>query len=144
MTKLLNRIIGCFEAIPYAVLGLLARFSIGLVFFLSGRTKVEGWNIFDITDSAAFLFEHEYKLPLVPPVLAAHLAAIAEHVLPVLLWLGLGTRFAALGLLVMTAVIQIFVYPGAYALHALWATALLLLVKFGPGEVSLDHVLGKK
>lgn len=141
MTSLIKRLIGLFDAIPYSILALLIRFAIGLTFWNSGRTKVEGWNILNVTDSAVFLFENEYKLPFIPPLIAVHLAALAEHILPLLLWLGIGTRFAALGLLGMTAVIQIFVYPGAYALHALWAGALLTLVKFGPGKVSVDHLL---
>jgi putative oxidoreductase len=140
MNALASRLVRLFEAIPYSILALLARIAIGLAFWNSGRTKVEGWNIFDVTDSAVFLFENEYKLPLVPPVLAAHLAALAEHILPVLVWLGLGTRFAALGLLAMTAVIQIFVYPNAYVLHGMWASILLMLIKFGPGEISLDRL----
>ena len=141
MTSLINRCIRLFDAIPYSILALLIRFAIGLAFWNSGRTKVEGWNIFDVTDSAVFLFENEYKLPFIPPLIAAHLAALAEHILPLFVWLGLGTRFAALGLLGMTAVIQIFVYPGAYGLHALWAGALLTLIKFGPGSVSVDNFL---
>jgi putative oxidoreductase len=143
MTAIANRISGLLEAIPYAILALLARFAIGMTFWLSGRTKVEGWNIFDINDQAVFLFENEYKLPLIPPLIAAHAAALAEHILPVFLWLGLGARFAAVGLLGMTAVIQIFVYPGAYAVHGVWAAVLLMLIKSGPGAISLDHVLKK-
>ena len=143
MTALIKKLVGLFEALPYAIIALFPRFAVGLAFWLSGRTKVEGWNIFDIKDSAVTLFEYEYQLPLISPVIAAHLAALAEHILPLLIWLGLGTRFAALGLLVMTAVIQIFVYPGAYGVHALWASALLMLIKFGPGAISLDHVLKK-
>ena len=141
MTSLIKRLIGLCEAIPHAPIALFARFAVGLAFWNSGRTKGEGWNIFDVTDSAVFLFENEYKLPLIPPLLAAHLAALAEHILPLMLWLGLGTRFAALGLLGMTAVIQIFVYPNAYALHALWAAVLLYLAKHGPGTISADHLL---
>ena len=69
------------------------------------------------------------------------LATLAEHALPVLLVLGLGTRFAALGLLAMTAVIQIFVYPSAWQTHGLWAACLLALIAEGPGRWSLDHWL---
>ena len=141
MTSLIKRIIGLFEAIPHSALALLARFAIGMTFWNSGRTKVDGWNIFMVNDSALYLFENEYKLPFVPVALAAHMAALAEHIFPVFLWLGLGTRFAAFALLGMTAVIQIFVYPGSYVLHGLWASALLLLIKFGPGAVSLDKML---
>ncbi|TCM87089.1 DoxX family protein [Rhodovulum steppense] len=120
------------------VLGL--RLFPAMVFLQSGRTKVDG--LFSIRDSTWFLFEHEYALPVIPHELAAVLATLAEHVLPVLLILGLFTRFSALGLLAMTAVIQIFVYPGAWITHGLWAAALLALVAGGPGRASLDHLLG--
>jgi putative oxidoreductase len=88
-----------------------------------------------------FLFEQEYKVPLLSPWLAALLAQLAEHVFPVLIILGLATRFSALALLGMTLVIQIFVYPNAYVTHATWAAILLMLIKFGPGLVSIDALL---
>ena len=141
MKRLVLWFIGLLEAVPYSLLALLGRFSVGLVFFNSGRTKVEGWNIFALKDSAIFLFQNEYKVPYIDPVVAAHLAAFAEHVFPVLLWVGLASRFAALGLLAMTAVIQIFVYPSAYVEHGLWATALGMIAILGPGKISLDHVI---
>lgn len=132
---------------------LLGRISIALVFWLSGQTKVEGL-VLDplhlqvelgwphLADGVVDLFRDEYRLPLVPPMLAAVAAAIAEHLLPLLLVLGLGTRVAALGLLGMTAVIQFLVYPGAFPTHGTWATVLLLLVFQGAGRWSLDHLLG--
>jgi len=95
-----------------------------------------------LSESAVALFRDEYQLPLLPPELAATLAATGEHLLPLLLLLGLGSRFAALGLLGMTAVIQLLVYPGAYPTHGVWAAALLMLVAQGPGRGSLDHLLG--
>lgn len=124
---------------PLDLTALMLRVFPALVFWQSGRTKVEGWAI---TDSTWFLFEHEYALPLIPPHLAAVMATVAEHVLPVLMILGLMTRLSALGLLGMTAVIQIFVYPSAWATHGLWAAALLGIVTLGPGRVSLDRVIG--
>jgi putative oxidoreductase len=141
MKRLVLWIIGLLEAVPYSLLALLGRFAVGLVFFNSGRTKVEGWNIFALKESAVFLFVNEYKVPYIDPVVAAHLAAFAEHVFPVLLWIGLASRFAALGLLAMTAVIQIFVYPQAYVEHGLWATALAMIAMLGPGKISLDHLI---
>ncbi|MBO9645036.1 MAG: DoxX family protein, partial [Pseudacidovorax sp.] len=90
-------------------LALVDRVAIAAIFWQSGRTKVDGW--FHINDSAYELFRTEYRLPLIPPELAAQMAATAEHVLPVLLVLGLATRLPALGLLGMTLVIQLFVYP---------------------------------
>ena len=141
--------------IPHSLIALLARFSIAAVFWKSGQTKIEGLKI-DIvdgtfnpgwprlSDSAIELFRDEYKVPLIPPEFAAPLAAAAEHVLPLLLLVGLATRFSALGLLVMTAVIQIFVYPGAYPTHGVWATVLLYLVARGPGALSVDHWIDRR
>jgi putative oxidoreductase len=90
------------------------------------------------------LFRDEYQLPLLAPELGATLAALGEHALPLLILLGLGTRFAALGLLVMTAVIQLLVYPGAWPTHGVWAAVLLWLMALGPGAVSLDHWLARR
>ena len=109
-----------------------------VVFWLSGRSKVEGGQI---KDSTWFLFEQEYKLPLIPSDWAAVLATLAEHALPVALVLGIATRLSALGLLGMTAVIQLFVYPEAWATHGLWAACFLALIARGPGRLSLDHLL---
>ena len=112
------------------------------VFWRSGRTRVEGWNIFEISESQAFLFEYEFGLPF--PLLMAHLTALAEHILPVLLVLGLFTRLGALGMLAMTAVIQLFVYPDAWAnAHMFWATILFAVIVLGPGKISLDHLIGR-
>ena len=119
---------------------LASRIGIGAIFFQSGRTKVEG--LLSVTDGAVGLFRDEYRLPLVDPALAAHAAAYAEHLLPLLLVLGLGTRFAALGLLAMTLVIQVFVYPDAWPTHLSWAAPLLLLAGRGGGLFSLDRGLG--
>ena len=112
-----------------------------MVFWQSARTKVDGLTI---KDSTFFLFEHVYALPLVPPAPAAVLATVAEHLLPVLLILGLFARFAALGLLIMTAVIQIFVFPDAWwQTHALWAAMLAYVLLQGPGRASADFWAGK-
>jgi putative oxidoreductase len=126
--------------IGHDLLALAARFSMAGIFWLSGRTKVEGW--LSVTDSAIALFADEYALPLVPPAIAAHVAAYAEHLFPVLLVLGLCTRASALALLGMTAVIQVFVYPDAWPTHLTWATALLYLAGRGAGRLSLDARLG--
>jgi len=125
--------------LPASVQLLAARFAAAAIFFLSGRTKVEGW--FTLKDSTIDLFRYEYMLPLVPPEVAAPLAAFAEHALPLLLVAGLFTRCAALGLLGMTAVIEIFVYPQAWPTHLSWAALLLPLVAQGAGRFSLDHLL---
>ena len=123
--------------LPDSLLLLVARLGIAAIFFLSGRTKVTGF--LDITDSAYYLFETDYKLPLIPPHIAAHLATYSEHLFPVLLVLGLGTRFAALALLGMTTVIEVFVYPDAWPTHLSWAGLLLPLIAQGGGKLSLDY-----
>ena len=140
----MRTLIGLFERIPYSLTALVGRLAIGLVFWNSGRTKVEGWNIFAVSDKTKFLFTEEYMLPILPPETAALLAQVAEHVLPVFIILGLGTRFAALGLLAMTLVIEVFVYPQAYVQHGTWAAILLMLVSQGAGWLSLDRMTGNR
>jgi putative oxidoreductase len=136
--------IGLMEKIPYWLIALMARVPVAGVFWLSGRTKVDGWNIFRINESAVLLFENEFQLPLLNPVFAAHITALAEHVLPVLLVIGLATRYSALALLVMTAVIQIFVFPDAWPTHGTWAACFLILIARGPGEISIDHLIARR
>lgn len=126
-------------AVPDWPLTLLLRLGVATPFFLSGRTKVDG--VFTITDSTRYLFAEEYRVPLLPPDLAATLATGAEHILPVLLVAGLLTRSAALGLLVMTLVIQVFVIPTGWPTHLLWAGPLAYLIARGPGAASLDRLL---
>ena len=153
--RMLTNINTLLARIPDSLIALLGRFSIAAVFWLSGQTKIEGLAIDlvqgqfqlgwpHLSASAVFLFESEYALPLIPPVWAATAAALAEHVLPILILVGLATRLSALGLLVMTLVIQVFVYPGAYPTHGVWATVLLYLIARGPGAVSLDHWLARR
>jgi putative oxidoreductase len=127
------------DRVPMDLVLLAARVFPAVVFWMSARTKVDG---FAIKESTWFLFEHVYALPLIPHAWAAVLATLAEHALPVLLVAGLFSRISALGLLVMTAVIQVFVFPGAWVTHGLWAVALLVVVAQGPGRVSADRALG--
>jgi putative oxidoreductase len=141
MTGLFYWIIGLFSRIPLSLSALLARLAVGLVFWNSGRTKVAGWDLLNVTENTKFLFSEEYKLPYIPPETAALLAQISEHVFSVLIIIGLATRFSALALLGMTLVIQILVYPNAYALHASWAALFLYLMKYGPGSISVDHLI---
>ena len=140
---------------PDSVLALLARFSIAAVFWSSGQTKIEGLAINlvsgefrlgwpRLSENAVYLFREEYRLPLLSPELGATLAALGEHVLPLLLLAGLATRLSALGLLGMTAVIQLFVYPDAYATHGTWAAVLLYLIAHGPGRLSLDAWIARR
>ncbi|WP_126444889.1 DoxX family protein [Sulfuricystis multivorans] len=145
-------LIGWLERIPDDAIALLGRFSIAAIFWKSGQTKVQGFALdivsgeFQIgwphlSDSVVALFREEYRLPLLPPELAALLGATAEHVFPVLILIGLATRFSALALLGMTATIQFLVYPDAYPTHGVWATVLLYLIARGPGHLSFDHLL---
>jgi len=123
--------------VPDALLQLVARLGIASVFFLSGRTKVDG--VLHITDGTYELFRTEYALPLVPPEIAAVAATGSEHIFPILLALGLATRFSALALFLMTLTIQIFVYPDAWSTHLSWTAILLPLMFRGGGTWSLDH-----
>ncbi|KMW72447.1 TQO small subunit DoxD family protein [Photorhabdus luminescens subsp. luminescens] len=137
-----------------SVIPLLARISLAATFWLSGQSKVVGLNI-DIletstpwqlgiprvTDSSVSLFTSEYKLPLLSPDVAAVMAATAEHLFPLLLIVGFATRFSALALMMMTLVIQIFVYPDAWPVHATWLTAQLYLVTYGGGRFSFDRLI---
>lgn len=140
MIPLIRQLNRRFDLIPQDAVALALRVFPAMVFWQSGRTKVEG--LFTIKDSTWFLFKEEFALPVIPSDLAAVLATTAEHVLPALMILGLFTRFSALGLLAMMAVIQIFVYPDAWVTHGLWGAALLALIARGPGGLSLDAVLG--
>ena len=127
------------RALPMSLLQLVQRLGIAAVFFQSGRTKVEG--IFTIPDTTIELFRSEYALPLLPPELAAYMAAGAEHLFPVLLVLGLFTRLSAAALLGMTLVIQTFVYPDAWPTHLSWAGLMLPLIALGGGRFSADRLL---
>ncbi len=144
MTRIVDSLIGLLARVPLSLIALLGRLSIGLVFWNSGRTKVDGWNIFHVNEKTLFLFREEYKVPYLPPELAALMAQVAEHVLAALIIVGLATRFSALGLLIMTIVIQVFVYPGSYVLHGTWAAILLMLIKYGPGTLSVDHLIYRR
>lgn len=152
MIAIVHKLHAAFERIPYSAVALLGRFSLAGVFWRSGQTKIENLQI-DLVDghfqlgwprlaeNAVALFRDEYQLPLLPPHIGALLAATGEHVLPLLLLLGLATRLSAAGLLGMTLVIQLLVYPGAWPTHGTWAAVLLMLMMRGGGAWSLDHLL---
>jgi putative oxidoreductase len=133
-----QQLIDLMASVPYTFLALITRISIAGVFWQSGQTKVDGWHL---SDSAIELFRSEYHLPLIDPTIAAYSSAVAEHLFPVLLVIGLTTRFAALALLIMTLIIEIFVYPDAWPTHGTWAACFLILMTRGPGLVSADHLI---
>ena len=125
------------RALPSSLLLLVQRLGIAAIFFQSGRTKVEG--LFTIPDTTVELFRSEYALPVLPPEIAATMAAGAEHLFPVMLVIGLLTRLSAAALLGMTLVIQLFVYPDAWPTHLSWAGLALPLIALGGGRWSLDR-----
>lgn len=127
------------QKIPDWVLPLVARLGAAAVFFQSGRTKVDG--LLHVTPGAVDLFATEYRVPLIPPAIAAHLAAYSETLFPILLVLGLFTRVSALALLGMVLVIQTFVYPDAWPTHLSWAGLLVPLIARGGGKMALDRVI---
>ncbi len=118
---------------PLALLA--ARLYVAKVFFLSGLTKLRDW------DTTLALFADEYHVPLLSPTLAAWLGTGAELLLPVLLVLGLGTRFAALGILAMTVIIQLTVPDGLVNFHLPWFAMALALLVYGGGTLSADRLL---
>jgi putative oxidoreductase len=129
------------DRIPSWLLGLLIRVGIADVFWRSGQTKVSGWHV---TDTTIQLFRDEYKVPVISPELAAYLAAIQEHLFSFLLIIGLASRLSAIGLLGMTAVIELFVYPANWPDHLLWTGCLLYVVARGPGAFSVDALIARR
>jgi putative oxidoreductase len=125
-----------------AIMLAFVRISLAGIFWRSGRTKVIENTWIMLSDNTKTLFENEYAGVPLPSELAARLALGAEHLFPILLVLGLATRFSALALLVMTMVIQIFVYPEAWwQVHIVWVALALVLIVRGGGQLSLDHWL---
>ncbi len=126
----------------------LLRIALGLPFFRSGLTKWDGF--LSLSPTAEFLFEDEFKLHIFgdtydfpAPEVGALIDGVAEIVLPILLVLGLATRFSASALLVMTGVIQLVVPAGWANFHLAWAALAVALIALGPGSLSLDHLLAK-
>jgi putative oxidoreductase len=140
---LLDRAIYLTTLVPHWLVALIARVALLRIFWWSARTKVADGTLFTLSDSAVYLFQEEYKLPLVPPGIAAHLALFGESLFSVLVILGLATRLGALGLFFMTLVIQVFVYPENYNEHLPWMVCALYLVKFGGGFLSLDTLVAR-
>jgi putative oxidoreductase len=133
-----GRIVRALDAVPYMLLALPLRAAVAVVFWNSAMTKLANW------ETTIALFTDEYQVPLLPPELAAYMAASIELTTPILLLLGLLTRAAALVLLGMTTVIEVFVYPQAWPTHIQWGAMLLILLCRGPGKLSIDHLLWRR
>lgn len=139
LVRLIEGVHAGFSRIPDWLVGLAARVAIAPTFFKSGQAKLDG---FAVHENTLYLFEHDFGLPM--PVLAAHLAALAENVLPVLLVAGFATRLSALALFLMTVVIQIVAPQGFWTFHILWFALLLYLMAHGPGRLSVDHLIARR
>ncbi len=133
-----GRILRRLDGISYTLLAIPVRLGAAVVFWNSAVTKLPNW------ETTVGLFADEYRVPLLPPEVAAWMATAIELTAPVLLVVGLLTRPAALVLLGMTAVIQIFVYPAAWPTHLQWAALLLILLVRGPGKISIDWVIRRR
>jgi putative oxidoreductase len=133
-----TRALALLESVPGALPQLFFRAGMGLVFWRSAQSKLASW------DTTILLFQEEYKVPLLPPEIAAYLATTVELTTPILLMLGLATRLGAAAMLGMTLVIQLLVYPQNYPDHLLWAGPLLYLILRGPGVLSLDHLIRRR
>lgn len=143
LLRLSSGILSSLESVSYdTLIATPVRLFIATTFLLSGRTKVEG--LLTLKPTTYYLFQTEYALPFVPAPIAAHMATYAEHLFPILLVLGVASRLSASALLIMTLVIQIFVYPGAWSTHLLWASAMTFIIFRGPGALSIDHLLRRK
>ena len=121
--------------LPLSIIQLMARLAVAGVFWRSGMVKIASW------EQTVALFQDEYQVPLLPPEIAAMLGTALELACPVLLFFGFASRLGALGLLGMTFVIEVFVYPNNWPEHLTWATLLLIVLTRGPGPVSLDHLI---
>jgi putative oxidoreductase len=123
---------------PLSIIQLAMRIGVGSVFFKAGLLKYASWEL------TVKLFEDEYKVPILPPEVAARIAMFQELTIPILLFLGLGTRIATVPLLGMIAVIQTFVYPNAWTDHLTWGSILVFLLTRGPGVFSLDYLIERR
>jgi putative oxidoreductase len=127
-----------FDAFPLSIIQLAMRVGVGGIFFNAGLLKYNSWEF------TVQLFRDEYRVPLLAPEVAARMAMVQELTLPLLLFAGLATRLATLPFLGMLAVIQTFVFPGAWAEHLVWGSILLFLLTRGPGVISVDHVIARR
>ncbi len=143
IAKLSDLILGLYtwlESCPTWVNGLLCRLGVAGVFWRSGQTKVHGF--FVINDTTFDLFRDEYRVPLIPPDIAAVMSTVNEHLCSALLVIGLASRLSAAVLFGM--VIEIFVYPDSWPDHLMWSSALIYIILRGPGALSLDHLVRRR
>ena len=136
--RLVQWAIGLLDRFPLWVLQILFRVAISVVFFKSGMTKIASW------DATVALFANEYNVPLLPPELAAMMAATVELGAPVLLVFGIAARAGAAAIVGMTLVIQIFVYPENWPEHLTWISLAGFILVRGAGLVSIDHLLARQ
>ncbi|MCF6326516.1 MAG: DoxX family protein [Devosiaceae bacterium] len=147
IVNLTNKTNAIFKAIPVSIVLLLVRIGIfySTAFYASGKLKWDGW--FELSRSAKFLFGSEFKLNIfgavydMPfPNTSAFLAGIGEIVLPLAILIGFASRLSALGLIIMTIVIQL-IFPDAWKLHFGWSVYFMVILVMGPGKISVDHLL---
>ncbi|MBX2858539.1 MAG: DoxX family protein [Cellvibrionaceae bacterium] len=131
--------------VPDWLIGLSARVAIFMVFWPSAQTKITGGKLlgqnfafWNVTETTFLLFENEYAVPILPSNISAYLATFGEFFFALFILLGIFTRLSAAGLLGITAVIQLFVYPDIWITHLIWAALLIYLLKNGAGAVSID------
>ena len=132
---MITRAIDLLGRVPLSLHQLLFRLAVAGVFLRAGLTKIASW------EPTVALFRDEYRVPVLPPELAATMSATFELGCSVLILVGLATRIATLPLLGMLATIQLFVYPQAWSEHLVWGSILLFLLTRGAGSISLDHVI---
>lgn len=152
LCKTLSPIDNLFAMIPEWFINIAMRLVIFKVFWFSVQTKIVGLTVagqhfafWNVTDSTFLLFDFEYGIPLIPSELAAYLGTFGEFFLPLMILFGFMTRFAAVGLLIMTMTIQFFVYPDAWwSVHVFWTLILLYIIRNGGNAISLDKILFKK
>jgi putative oxidoreductase len=158
LDKLYQQFAALCERVPYSVVALACRVAAAIPFWRSGQSKLEGaeifgvkFELFSLKASKVYLFQEEFGFPEAIAPAAAQMAALGENLLPPLLIFGILTRLGAAGLLVMTAVIQFYVFPeellkpnGNWAMHLQWAAPLMVVLQRGPGALSIDAVIGRR
>ncbi len=157
-SNLYGRFSALCSKVPYSVIAIACRVAAAIPFWRSGQSKLEGadmfgvkYELFSLKASKVYLFQEQFGFPEAIAPAAAQLAALGENLLPPLLVLGVLTRFGALGLLIMTAVIQFYVFPeellnpnGNWAMHLQWAAPLMVVLQRGPGALSIDALFGRR